>query len=123
MYAQRHRVLSIKTGEIVFGPHQSFVIPGSVSEVIRPGSGDKAAPAGHNHVVIAAGAMDDKDAAIRVKAADDPHVNIIGVEYQVPRLGIRPRNRGTGTVLGGSPSPMADNIAAAALVIEHPIHK
>lgn len=67
--------------------------------------------------------MDDNDAAIRVKAANDAYVNIIGVEYQVPRLGIRPRDGNTGTVLSGGSSPMTDNIAATALVIEHPIHK
>ena len=67
--------------------------------------------------------MNDEQFTVCVPAANDAHMGIIRVEYQVTGLGVRPRNIGAIAVLHGGSSAVADDIAAARLIVEHPIHK
>ena len=72
---------------------------------------------------MAAGTVDDQNVSVLVNPTHDAHMGIIRVEYQVTGLGVRPRNIGAIAVLHGGSSAMADDIAAARLIVEHPIHK
>ena len=56
--------------------------------------GGKAACAGNDHIVIAAGAVNDEQFAIAIFVANDAHMGIIRVEHQVTGLCVRPRNIG-----------------------------
>lgn len=72
---------------------------------------------------MAAGTVDDQNVSVLVNPTHDAHMGIIRVEYQVTGLGVRPRNIGAIAVLHGGSSAVADDIAAARLIVEHPIHK
>ena len=50
-------------------------------------------------------------------------MGIIRVEHQVTGLCVRPRNIGAIAVLHGGSTAVADDIAAARLIEENPIHK
>ena len=67
--------------------------------------------------------MNDEQFTVCVPAANDTHMGIIRVEYQVTGLCVHPRNIGAIAVLCGGSSAVADDIAAAGLIVEHPIHK
>ena len=67
--------------------------------------------------------MDDEQFSVCVPAANDAHMGIIRVEHQVTGLCVCPRNIGAIAVLHGGPAAMTDNIAAARLIEENPIHK
>ena len=67
--------------------------------------------------------MNDEQFTVCVPAANDAHMGIIRIEHQVTELCVRPRNIGTMAVLHGGPAAVADDIAAAGLIVENPIHK
>ena len=50
--------------------------------------------------------MDDHDIAAAIKAANDAHMGVIGIEYQISRLGVTPSNRRTVAVLRSGPAAM-----------------
>ena len=83
----------------------------------------KALLASNDYIVVAAGAVNDEQFAVGIFAPDNAHMGIIRVEHQVTRLCVRPRNVGTIAVLHGGSTAVADDIAAARLIVEHPIHK
>ena len=89
--------------------------------VLRSSDRGKALQSGHDHIVIAAGAVDDEQFTVCVPAANDAHMGIIRVEYQVTGLCVRPRNIGAIAVLCGGSSAMTDNVAATRGIVEHPI--
>lgn len=60
---------------------------------------------------------------ICISAAYNTNIGIIVMEYQVTGLSILPAYIGTIAMLHGCSSAMSDDIAAAGLIIEHPIHK
>ena len=90
---------------------------------IWPANRGKAAFPRHHHIVRSAGAVDDEQFTVCVPAANDAHMGIIRIEHQVTRLGSRPQNIGAIRVLHRGPATMTDNIAAARLIVEHPIDK
>ena len=67
---------------------------GTRAIVLRTPYRGKALQPGNDHIVIAAGAVDDEQFAIGVPAAHDAHMGIVRVEHQITRLGILPRNIG-----------------------------
>lgn len=83
----------------------------------------KALQTSNGHIVIAAGAVDDQQLSVGVPSADNTHMGIIWIEHQVTGLGVRPRNIGTIAMLHRGPAAVADDIAAARLIEENPIHK
>ena len=91
--------------------------------VLRSSDRGKALQTSNDHVVVSAGAVDDEQFSVCAPAANDAHMGIIRVEYQVTGLCVRPRNIGAIAVLCGGSSAVADDIAAAGLIVEHPIHK
>ena len=95
----------------------------SICVILRSADRGKACLAGNDHVVVPAGTMDDEQFAVRIPAADDTHVRIIGVKHQVARLRILPADIGAVAVLHGSPSTVADDVTAARGIVEHPIDK
>ena len=50
----------------------------------------EACRAGDNNTVCTTAAMDDQEIAVRVPAADDADVGIIGIEHQIARLRVVP---------------------------------
>ena len=50
----------------------------------------KTCRAGDNNTVCTTAAMDDQEIAVRVPAADDADVGIIGIEHQIARLRVDP---------------------------------
>ena len=66
--------------------------------------------------------MNDHDITAAVKTANDAHMGVIGIEYQISRLGVAPINGSAVAVLGSSPAAVANDVLSAALVVERPIH-
>ena len=65
--------------------------------------------------------MDDHDITAAVKAANDAHMGVIGIEYQISRLGVTPSNRRTVAVLRSGPAAMPNDVLSAALIVEYPM--
>ena len=59
-------------------------------KAIRSCHGSKARRTGNNYAVCTTAAMDDQEIAVRVPAADDADVGIIGIEHQIARLRVVP---------------------------------
>ena len=53
---------------------QEYVWSADRGEVLFPGN---------DHIVMAAGTMDDEDIAAFIPTGDDPHMGVVGVEYQI----------------------------------------
>ena len=89
--------------------------------ILRSADRSKANLSSHHHIIGAAGAVDDEDISAAVEATDDPHMTVARVKDEVARLGIVPADRCAVAVLGRGTAAMADDIAAARLVVEYPI--
>lgn len=63
---------------------------GGSRKAIRSGHGRETCRTRNNHAIRAAAAMDDQEIAVRVPAADDADVGIIGIEHQIARLRVDP---------------------------------
>ena len=72
---------------------------------------------------MSAGAVDDEQFTVCVSAANNTHMGIIRVKHQVAGLSVLPTDIGTIAVLHGSSSTVADDVAAAGLIVEHPINE
>ena len=81
----------------------------------------EACRAGDNNAVCAAAAMDDQKIAVRVSAADNADVGIIGIEHQITRLRVAPCDIRTIAVLRCSSAAASGIIAAIRRVVECPI--
>lgn len=92
-------------------------------EKLRHANACEAGRAGYNHVVGAAGTVDNLEVARLVAAADDADVGILRVENQVAGQGLLPGDGGAIGVLGVGSAAVADVVCAARGVVEHPIHK
>ena len=64
--------------------------------VQRSAYGGKALLFRDDHVVVAVGAVDNQNVAIRIPAAHNANVGIFRVEYQIARLGLGPGDRRAG---------------------------
>ena len=93
----------------------------SIRKILGPANRGEAAFPRHHHIILAAGAVDDKHIAVAVKSADDADMAVSRIEHKVARLGIAPVNGGTVAVLCRSPTAMPNDILSAALVVEPPI--
>lgn len=82
----------------------------------------KAVYTGDDHMVGAAGAMDNQEVPVLVPAAHDPNVYVVRVKHQVPGQGFRPGDGGTVGVLGVGASAVADDVLPTRGVIEYPVH-
>lgn len=76
------------------------VMPFPRSTTMKLPYGGKPGLSGNDHVVLSAGTVDDLDIAALIPAANDSHVAVLGVEHQVSRLGLVPRNRRAVPMLG-----------------------
>ena len=94
---------------------------GTFAVMIRSADHSKADLSSHHHIIGAAGAVDDEDISAAVEATDDPHMTVARVKDEVARLGIAPADGCAVAVLGRGAAAMADDIAAARLVVEYPI--
>ena len=56
---------------------------GLIRKQIRSGCDGKALAPGHDHAILSTGAVDDKDIAHAVVAADDPDVAVIRVKDEI----------------------------------------
>ena len=63
---------------------------GGSRKAIRSGHGRETCRTRNNRAIRAAAAMDDQEIAVRVPAADDADVGIIGIEHQIARLRVDP---------------------------------
>ena len=79
--------------------------PCSFSVIDRSADGSKATFSCDDHIVGAAGAVDDQEIPRLVPTAYDAHVFISGVEHQIPREGLVPGDGGAVCVLGMAPPP------------------
>ena len=53
---------------------------------IRSSNGDKPLLAGNDHIVMAAGTMDDENFAVFVPVGNDADVFVIGMKGEIPEL-------------------------------------
>ena len=88
-------------------------------EKLRPADAREAGRAGYDHVVGAAGTVDDLEIAGLVTAADDADVGILRVKNQVAGQGLLPGDGGTIGVLGVGSAAVADVVCAARGVVIH----
>ena len=58
----------------------------SVCVVVGPCDGGEALQTSNDHIVIAAGAVDDQQLSIGIPAANDAYMGIIWIEHQVTGL-------------------------------------
>ena len=65
--------------------------------------------------------MNDDKVSVFIPAADNADVGILRVKYKVARQGIVPRDGGAVVVLGCRAPAVADDVLAAAGVVENPI--
>ena len=86
-----------------------------------PANGSKAIQAGDYHIILAERTVDDEHVSAFISAAYDSYVLVTGIEYQITRLGLIPRDGGTVGVLHGGSATMTDNVAATRSIVEHPI--
>ena len=93
----------------------------SIRKILGPANRGEADLPRHHHIILAAGTVDDHDITAAVKATDDPHMTVARVKDEVARLGIAPADGCAVAVLGRGAAAMADDIAAARLVVEYPI--
>lgn len=95
----------------------------SIAIVVRSANRCKAALAGNDHIVHAAGAMDDLNIACRITAADDTNMTVVRVEYQIAGLSLLPCDVLTIDMLGGNASAVTHNIGTTGNIVKYPIHK
>lgn len=86
-------------------------------------NGGKALQPGDDHIVGAAGTVDDEQIAVFISASHNANMGVPWIEYQITRLGLLPGDGGAIGVLGVGPSAVADDIFAAGDVVENPVHK
>ena len=89
-------------------------------EYIRLGNRDKSLLAGNDHIVVAAGTVDNKDIAFLIPPGHDTHVLVIRIKGQVADLCIVPGYVGTVCVLHRGSATMPDDVTQS--IVEHPIH-
>lgn len=77
----------------------------------------------NDHIVIAAGTVQNQNTAALVPAAHNSNMGILRVKDQISNLCVRPGDIGAVTVLGHSSSSVADDVFAAGDIIKHPIDK
>ena len=93
----------------------------SIRKILGPANRGEAAFPRHHHIILAAGTVDDHDITAAVKAADNTDMAVTWIKDKVSRLGIAPADGCAVAVLGRGAAAMADDIAAARLVVEYPI--
>ena len=93
------------------------------SKAIRSCCLCEACAAGDGDAVVGAGAVDNQKISVRVIAAHNSDMAVIGVEYQITRLGFAPRDVRAIAVLRGCAAASAGEVFAACRVIECPVHK
>ena len=94
----------------------------SIRKILGPANRGEAAFPRHNHIILAAGTVDDHDITAAVKAADNTDMAVTRIKDKVSRLGVTPSNRRTVAVLRSGPAAMPNDVLSAALVVEYPIH-
>ena len=104
-------------------PNRAPQTPLCTSIKDRPADSGKSLPACNDHIVIAAGAMQNENISPLVPAADDPNVSVLRVKDQIPDLRLRPGNAGTGAVLRHSAAAMTDDVLAVRGIVKHPVHE
>ena len=101
-------------------PQQPFLI--LVRKIYRPANGCKALDAGDHHIVVSAGAVDDEQIAALIPAADDAHMGVLWIEYQIAGQRLVPRDSGAVGMLRGGSAAVPDDVLAACGIIEYPIN-
>ena len=64
--------------------------------------------AGNDHIVIAAGTMDDEDIAAFIPPGDDSHMAVIRVKYEIAGKCVCPGDRRAAGMLAGRAAAMTD---------------
>ena len=90
--------------------------------IIRSPDRGKAFFYGNNHIVVAAGAMHDLNAAVPVPACYDANVFIVWIKGEAPDLRVLPADRRTAAMLHSCTPAVADNIAAVCCVVKSPVY-
>ena len=88
-----------------------------------PANGSKAIQAGDHHIILAERTVDDEHVSAFISAAYDSYVLVTGIEYQITRLGLIPRDRGTVGVLHVSAAAVAYDVLSISDIVKHPIDK
>ena len=64
-----------------FALHREFLL--LLGVILRSGDGSKSLYPSNDHIVIAAGTMDDEDISVFIPTGDNPHMGVIRIEYQI----------------------------------------
>ena len=64
-----------------FALHREFLL--LLGVILRSGDGSKSLYPSNDHIVIAAGTMDDEDISVFIPTGDDPHMGVIRVKYEI----------------------------------------
>lgn len=92
-------------------------------KIIWHRTNEKSVRIGNNHAVLTKCAVNDEQVSVLVSAAYDSHMLVTGIEYQVTRLGLIPRDGSAIGVLGVGTASVAYDIFSIGDIVKYPIHK
>ena len=107
----------------------AFVLPTApkvplFTSIVRwPTNGSKTFLACNDHIVVAAGTVQDQDIAALVPAAHNSNMGILRVKDQITDLRLGPGDAGAVAMLGHGSTAVADDVLTACGIVKHPVHK
>lgn len=106
---------------------REHIIMPSLKPLIRfividwPANGSKAIQAGDHHIILAERTVDDEHVSAFISSAYDSYVLVTGIEYQITRLGLIPRDGGTVGVLHVGTAAVAYDVLSISNIVKYPI--
>lgn len=86
-----------------------------------PANRSKALQAGDHHIILAERTVDDEQVSAFISTTYDSHMLVTGIEYQIARLGLIPRDGGTVGVLHVSTAAVAYDVLSVSDIVKYPI--
>ena len=86
-----------------------------------PANGGKALQTGDHHIILTERTVDDEQVSTFISATYDPHMFVTGIEYQITRLGLIPRDGGTVGVLHVGTAAVAYDVLSISNIVKYPI--
>lgn len=92
-------------------------------KIIWHRTNNKSVRIGNYHAVLTKCAVNDEQISTFISAAYDPHMFIAGIEHQITRLSLIPRDGGTVGVLHVSAAAVAYDVLSISDIVKYPIDK
>ena len=76
-----------------------------------------------DHIILAERTVDDEQVSAFISAPYDPHMLIAGIEHQITRLSLIPRDGGAVGVLVMGTATVPYDVLASGDIIKYPVHE